>query len=84
MNEPIKITDEMRERKERKISAMVDRVNKDIQFAINRKQHSVCFAWDKTDEYYFEVRTKFENAGYKIVPTGSLNGVWQRTEDIVW
>lgn len=84
MNEPMKITDEMKERKERKISEMIDRVNKDIQFAINRKQNSVCFAFDQTDEYYFEVKTKFENAGYKIVPTGYLNGVWQRTEDIVW
>ena len=84
MSEPMKITDEMRERKEKKISEMVDRVNKDIQFAVNRKQNSVCFAFDKTDEYYFEVRAKFENAGYKIVPTGYINGIWQRTEDITW
>ena len=42
MNEPMKITDEMKERKEKKISEMIDRVNKDIQFAVNRKQNSVC------------------------------------------
>ena len=84
MSEPMKITDEMKERKEKKISEMVDRVNKDIQFAVNRKQNSACFAFDKTDEYYFEVRAKFENAGYKIVSTGYINGIWQRTEDITW
>ena len=84
MSEPMKITNEMRERKEKKISEMIDRVNKDIQFAINRKQNSACFAFDKTNEYYFEVREKFERAGYKIVPTGYINGIWQRTEDITW
>ena len=84
MSEPMKITDEMRERQEKKISEMVDRVNKDIQFAVNRKQNSVCFAFDARDEYYFEVRAKFESVGYKIVPTGYINGVWQRTEDITW
>ena len=84
MNEPMKITDKMKERKERKISEMVDRVNKDIQYAVERKWNSVCFAFNKSDEYYLEVRTKFEKAGYKIVPTGYLNGAWQRTEDIVW
>ena len=84
MSEPMKITDEMKERKEKKISEMIDRVNKDIQLAVNRKQNSVCFAFDKTDAYYFEVRTKFENAGYKIVPSGYINGVWQRTEDVTW
>lgn len=84
MSEPMKITDEMKERKEKRISQMIDRVNKDIKMAVSRKQNSTCFAFDKTDEYYFEVRTKFENCGYKIVPTGYINGVWQRTEDITW
>ena len=59
MNEPMKITGEMKERKEKKISEMIDRVNKDIQFAVNRKQNSVCFAFDKTDEYG-EVIKNFE------------------------
>lgn len=84
MNEPIKITDEMKARKEKKISEMIERVNKDIQFAVSRKQNSACFAFDNTDEYYFEVREKFEHAGYKIIPTGYINGIWQRTEDITW
>ena len=80
----MKITDEMKERKEKKISQMIDRVNRDIQYAVERKQNSACFAFDKSDEFYFEVRTKFENSGYKIIPTGYINGVWQRTEDITW
>lgn len=84
MSEPMKITDEMKERKDKKISQMIDRVNRDIQFAVERKQNSACFAFDKSNEYYFEVRAKFESYGYKIVPTGYLNGVWQRTEDITW
>lgn len=84
MNEPMKITDEMKARKEKKISEMIDRVNKDIQYAVERKWNSVCFAFDERDEYYFEVKKKFLDCGYKIVPTGYINGIWQRTEDITW
>lgn len=84
MNEPMKITKEMRDRKEERISQMVDRVNKDIKMAAERKQNSACFAFDKNDEFYFEVKKKFLDSGYKIVPTGYLNGVYQRTEDITW
>ena len=84
MSEPMKITGEMRDRKEERISQMVDRVNKDIQYAVSRKQNSACFAFDKSDEFYFEVKKKFLDCGYKIVPTGYLNGVYKRTEDITW
>ena len=84
MSEPMKITGEMRDRKEERISQMIDRVNKDIQYAVSRKQNSACFAFDRNDEYYFEVKKKFLDYGYKIVPTGYLNGVYQRTEDITW
>ena len=80
----MKITKEMRDRKEEIISQMVERVNKDIKMAVERKQNSVCFAFDKSDEYYFEVKKKFLDSGYKIVSTGYLNGVYQRTEDITW
>lgn len=34
MSEPMKITKEMRDRKEERISQMVDRVNKDIKMAV--------------------------------------------------
>lgn len=84
MSEIMKITNEMKERKEKKISEMIDRVNKDIQSALNARQNSACFAFDKTDAYYYEVREKLEKAGYRIVPTGYINGIWQRTEDITW
>ena len=84
MSEPMKITYEMKRRKEERISQMVDRVNKDIKSAVERKQNSACFAFDVGDEYYFEVKKKFLDCGYKIVPTGYLNGVYQRTEDITW
>lgn len=84
MNEPMKITKEMRERKEERISQMIDRVNKDIKNAVERKQNSACFAFDKSDEFYFEVKKKFLDSGYKIVPTGYINGIYQRTEDITW
>ena len=80
----MKITNEMKMRKEERSSQMVDRVNKDIQYAVSRKQNSACFAFDNSDEYYFEVKKKFLDCGYKIVPTGYLNGVYQRTEDITW
>ena len=84
MSEPMKITKEMRDRKEERISQMVDRVNKDIKYAVSRNQNSACFAFDKSDEFYFEVKKKFLDSGYKIVPTGWINGVYQRTEDITW
>ena len=84
MNEPMTITNEMKRRKEERISQMVDRVNKDIQYAVSRKQNSACFAFDNSDEFYFEVKKKCLDCGYRIVPTGYLNGVYQRTEDITW
>ena len=55
MSEPMKITNEMKRRKEERISQMVERVNKDIQYAVSRKQNSACFVFDKNDEFYFEV-----------------------------
>ena len=55
----MKITKEMRDRKEERISQMVDRVNKDIKMAVERKQNSACFAFDVSDEFYFEVKKKF-------------------------
>ena len=84
MSEPMKITNEMKRKKEERISQMVERVNKDIQYAVSRKQNSACFAFDASDEFYFEVKKKFLDYGYKIVPTGYLNGIYQRTEDITW
>ena len=37
MNEPMKITKEMRDRREERISQMIDRANKDIKLAVSRK-----------------------------------------------
>ena len=84
MTEPIMITEEMKERKNKRISEMIKRVNSDIKYAVEYNYSSTCFAYDPSDEYYSEVREKFERCGYKIKPTGYINGVWQRTEDIVW
>lgn len=36
------------------------------------------------DDYSGEIKNKFTNAGYIIKPTGYVNGVWQRSEDICW
>ena len=55
-----------------------------VNFSSMFLREVACFAFDASDEYYFEVKKKFLDCGYKIVPTGYLNGVYQRTEDITW
>ena len=84
MTEPMMITEEMKERTNKRLAEMIERVNKDIKYAVEHNLNSTCFAYDSSDEYYSEVRERFEHCGYKIKPTGYINGVWQRTEDIVW
>lgn len=84
MVEPMKITDEMRNSKQKKIDELVEIVNDRIRYAVEQGRHEACFAIDKHDTYYHEVRKMFEERGYKIKPTGYIGGVWQETEDIYW
>ena len=34
--------------------------------------------------YYWEIRRKYEAAGYRVAPTGYIDGVYQRTERLYW
>ena len=36
------------------------------------------------EDYFEEVKAKYESVGYVIKPTGYIGGVWQRTMDIIW
>ena len=82
----IKITDEMRNIKQKRIDEVCKRVDRQIERAINNKRNICLFDCDMdadTDVYY-EVRRMYEAEGYKIVPTGYNGGVWQRSENICW
>lgn len=84
MAEPMKITNEMRNSKQKKIDELVEMVNDRIRYAVKYGRHEACFAINKDDTYYHDVRRMFEEQGYKIKPTGYIGGVWQETEDIYW
>ena len=82
----LKITDEMKQAREKRIADMEQRIDKRIENAFKEGYHSTYFPCDKdTDkDIYDEIRAKYERAGYKIKPTGYIGGVWQLTEDICW
>jgi len=84
MSEPMAITQKMRENREAKISAIIDRINSDIKLAVSHGNNNACFACDRDNPFYSEIRRMFEAKGYRIKPTGYLNGYWQLTDDILW
>lgn len=84
MSEPMMITQEMKDSREKAVSKIIDRINDDIKRAVERGYHNALFNCDWDNPFYKEVRQKFESRGYRVQPTGYLNGYWQRTEDIVW
>ena len=88
MVEAMAITKEMRESRQRKVDLIVSKINADIKRAVEAGRNSTYFDCDKddtrTEDFYDEVRTIFEKAGYTIRPTGYYGGVWQRTEHIQW
>ena len=36
------------------------------------------------EEYRARIEREIESSGYRIVPTGYIGGVWQRTKSLVW
>lgn len=88
MTEPMMITKEMRESREKAVSKIVERVNADIKKAAEQGKHECYFSCSKNSysdaPFYKEVRERFENYGYRIKPTGFIGGVWQLTENIEW
>ena len=85
---PMKITDEMKKSRKKNVDSIIENVNRHIANAVANGRHECCFACDKDNyaesPFYDEARSRFEEAGYRIEPTGYINGVWQRTENIVW
>lgn len=84
MVEPMMITQGMKDDRERKVSEIIDKINKRIEYAVGQGWNSACFNCSKDSPFYTEVRKKFEDVGYTIKPTGYIGGVWQLTEDICW
>lgn len=82
----LEITSEMKDMRAKRVREMEAKVDKHIQFAVERNSQCAYFACDKTNDkdVYDEIRRKYENAGYIIKPTGYSGGVWQLTEDICW
>ena len=82
----VKITDETKQVKADRIQIVCKSVDINILHAIDRKLNRCYFPCDKDidADVYDEVKELYEAEGYKIVPTGYIGGVWQRTEDICW
>lgn len=82
----IKITDEMRNMKQKRIDEVCKRVDKKIEQAVNEKKNHCFFDcdMDADSDVYDEVKKMYQGEGYKIVPYGYSGGVWQRAENICW
>lgn len=82
----IKITDEMRSIKQKRIDEVCGRVDRQIERAIKENMSRCLFAcdMDADDDVYNEVKQMYQREGYRIVPYGYIGGVRQRAENICW
>lgn len=82
----IKITDEMKNIKQKRIEEVCKKVDRQIERAVNNKKNICLFAcdMDADSDVYDEVKQMYQKEGYKIVPYGYSGGVWQRCENICW
>ena len=82
----IEITQEMKNAHAQRIASVEARVDKRITMALEDGRNITYFPCDKDSDadVYAEIRAKYERAGYRIIPTGYIGGVWQLTEDICW
>lgn len=81
MTEPLKITDEMRRIKQKKIDIMIFHINNKIAEAVEREKIETQFDC-YFEEVYDEVKRAFENSGYTF-----RENTWSRTgysELICW
>lgn len=85
---PLEITDDMRMSRKEHVDKIIGRVNESIKRAVENGYHECYFNCGKDNyedaPFYDEVRARFEQSGYTIKPTGYIDGVWQRTENITW
>ena len=85
--DPIKITEEMKSNKQRRIDKAVMRQNELIKSAVEHGRHKTivdCYDTVEDGDLFPEIKRIFEKAGYKIQPTGFIGGIRQRTMDICW
>ena len=82
----IEINTAMKEAHAQRLALVESYVDNQIKRAVAQGEHTCYFACDKDiyPDVYNEIRAKYERAGYIIVPTGRIGGVYQRTEDICW
>lgn len=82
----IEITKEMKDISRKRMAEVEIKVDNQIRRAIERGENQAYFACDidGDSDVYSEIRAKYEKAGYRIVPTGYIGGVRQRTEHICW
>lgn len=82
----IKITDEMRNIKNKRIEEVCNKVDRQIELAVRANQSYCLFVcdMDADADVYNEVKQMYQAEGYKIVPYGYSGGVRQRAENICW
>ena len=82
----IKITDTMKAAHKKRLDEVEARVDACILRAIEAGRNSAHFDCDKDADadVYQEIRAKYCNEGYKILPAGMSAGVYQTTETICW
>ena len=82
----IKITDEMRNMKQKRIEEVCNKVDIQIKLAVSENKNYCLFACDMDVDcdVYDEVKQMYQAEGYKIVPYGYSGGVRQRVENICW
>ena len=76
----LKPTEEYLRQEEETITSIMNDIGKAVAKG-RRKCHFSCYPYQ---DNYYAVRSKFEEQGYQIVPTGYIGGVWQTTESITW
>ena len=82
----IKITDEMRNIKQKRIQDVCSKVDRQIELAVRANKNYCLFVcdMDADADVYDEVKQMYQAEGYKIVPYGYSGGVRQRAENIYW
>lgn len=82
----IKITDEMRNMKQKRIEEVCSKVDRQIELAVRANKNYCLFVCDMDADVdvYDEIKKMYQAEGYKIVPYGYSGGVRKRAENIYW
>ena len=83
----MKITEEMKASRKKRIEEAVRKQNEAIREAVKNGRDStlvLCYETESSGDLYPEIKDIFELAGYTIRPYGYSGGVWQREMVISW